>query len=253
MLFELFNEVYAVLDLPLIYIPKFKAVVIADIHLGFEEDMASKGIFLPRIQLSKVLDMIDKVLNYVDVSMLIIAGDIKHHFEKLGKKEIRDLKDFLNVAVKRFRRVVIVRGNHDTFLLPICKKFGVELYDAFWLDFILIVHGHRELGSRSGFNLVVMGHEHPSIVLKDPASGYNMKFPCFLLTPLKCGGYALVLPAAGIYQSGTAITTYANGYLSPIMRNEADLENAKPFIIVEGEGVVELPRLKLVEDLMQYF
>jgi putative SbcD/Mre11-related phosphoesterase len=253
MMFEIFKGVYTVADLPLVYVPSFRAVVMADIHLGFEEDMASKGIYLPRTQLSKALDILDKVLNFVEVSMLIVAGDIKHHFEKLGRKEARDLKDFLEVAVKKFKKVVVVRGNHDTYLMSICRKFEVKLFDALWLGTILVVHGHRDLEYRKDFDIVIMGHEHPSIALKDPISGYSTKFPCFLLTPLKHGGYALILPAIGVYQSGTSISTYADGYLSPIIRSEADLENAKPFVIVEGEGVVELPRLKLIEDLLKFF
>jgi putative SbcD/Mre11-related phosphoesterase len=253
MLFEIFRGVYAVADLPLVYLPRFRAIVMADIHLGFEEDMASKGIYLPRTQLSRALDIVDKVLKIVDVSTLVVAGDIKHHFEKLGKKEAKDLRNFLEIAVKKFRKVVVVKGNHDTYLLPICRRLGVELYDTLWLDNVLVVHGHRDLGDRKDFDLIIMGHEHPSIALKDPVSGYSTKFPCFLLAPLRRGGYVLVLPAAGVYQSGTSISTYAEGYLSPIIRNEADLENARPFAVVEDEGVVELPRLKLIEDLLHFF
>lgn len=252
MLYKLIEDVYAVADLPLIYIPRFKAIVLADVHLGFEEDMASKGIYLPRVQLSKSLEIVEKALSYVDASAIIIAGDIKHRFEKLGRREAKDLRDFLEVVIRRFKKTIVVKGNHDTFLLPICKRLGVELYDAIWLDDILIVHGHRELDSRKGFNLVVMGHEHPSIAIKDPVTGYSTKFPCFLLTPLTRGGYALILPATGMYQSGTAISTNPESYLSPIIRREAVLEDAKPFVIVEGEGVVELPRLKMVEDLISY-
>lgn len=252
MLYELARGIYAVADLPAVYIPRFKAVVIADIHLGFEEDMASKGIFIPRIQLNKALEMVHKVLEHVEASTLIVAGDIKHRFEGLGKREARDLRGFLEEVVKIFRRVVVVRGNHDTFLAPLCRRLGVQLYDVLWLDKILVVHGHRDLSGLMGFDLVVMGHEHPSISLKDPATGYGMKFPCFLLAPLRGGGYVLVLPATGIYQSGTTISISAEGYLSPILRAEADLENAKPFVIVEGEGVLELPRLKIVQDLLSH-
>ncbi|MEM3979923.1 MAG: phosphoesterase, partial [Ignisphaera sp.] len=143
-------------------------------------------------------------------------------------------------------------GNHDTYLLSICRKLGIDVYDILWLDNILVVHGHQDIRDKKGFSLVIMGHEHPSIALKDPVAGHSTKFPCFLLAPLSRGGYVLVLPALGVYQSGTAISTYSESYLSPIMRSEADLDNARPFIIVEGEGVIELPRLELVEDLMAF-
>jgi len=250
MLYRLFGGVYAVADLPVVYIPRFKALVMADVHLGFEEDAASKGIYLPRLQLSRAFEILDKALSYVDPLMLIVAGDVKHRFEKLGKKEAKDLREFLEVASKKFKRIVIVRGNHDTFLLSICRKLGIELYDALWLEHILVVHGHRELDIGAGFDLVIMGHEHPSITLKEPGLGYGMKFPCFLLAPLSRGGYVLVLPAVGVYQSGTSVSTSPDVYLSPILSKEALLEDAKPFIIVENEGVAELPRLKVIEDML---
>ncbi|MEM1541866.1 MAG: metallophosphoesterase [Ignisphaera sp.] len=250
MLYRIFEDIYALVDLPLAYIPRFKAVVMADVHLGFEEDMASKGVFLPRIQLKKAIEVVEKAISYVDASVLIVAGDIKHHFEKLGKKEAKDLKEFLEFTTKRFKRVIVVRGNHDTYLISISRRLGIELYDRLWLDKVLIVHGHRELADNDNPDLVIMGHEHPSIAIRDPITGYGSKFPCFLLMPLKRGGYALVLPAVGLYQSGTAVSMNVESYLSPIIRKEAVVEEAKPFVIVEREGVIELPKLKTVEDLM---
>lgn len=250
MLYKIIENIYAVADLPLIYISNFNALVIADIHLGFEEDMAFKGVFLPRIQLNKAIEIVEKAINYVNASILIIAGDVKHRFEKLGKKEAKDLKDFLEFTSKIFKKVVIVRGNHDTYLFSISSRFGVEVYDKLWLDKILIIHGHKHLDDTDKPEIMIMGHEHPSIAIKDPTTGYSSKFPCFLLLPLKRGGYVVILPASGLYQSGTAVSTSLESYLSPVIREEALINEAKPFVIVEGEGVIELPKIKIVEDLM---
>jgi len=247
---EIADGVYAVLDLPLAYIPRFRALVIADIHLGFEEDMASKGVFLPRVQLKKAIEFVEKGLEVTDARLLVIVGDVKHHFERLGRREAKDVREFFNFAVQRFDRVILVRGNHDTFIYSISKQFGVELCDKLWLGDTLLVHGHRELDPSDRPRVVVMGHEHPSIALRD-SLGSLAKLPCFLVVPLRRGCRAIILPAAGIYQSGTAVSTYRENYLSPIIRVEGILEEAQPFAIVEGEGVFELPTLSAIESLVQ--
>ncbi len=246
---ELVSGVYAVLDLPMVFIQRFRSLVLADIHLGFEEDMASKGVFLPRVQLKKVMEFIERGLEVTNARNLIIAGDVKHHFEKLGRREARDVKEFFNFARQRFDRVMLVRGNHDTFVYSISRRYGVEVYDKLWMGDILIVHGHRELEPSDRPRLVIMGHEHPSIALRDTL-GSLAKLPCFLLVPLKRGCRALVLPAAGIYQSGTAVSSARDSFLSPIIRTEGILEDAQPFALIEGEGVFELPKLSAIEDLM---
>ncbi len=251
MLFEIYDDIYAVGDLPAIYFKKFNALIIADIHLGFEEDMASKGIFLPRVQLRKSIEIIDKAQNMTRAAQLIIAGDVKHHFEKLGRREVRDLREFFEYVSRRFEKIIIVRGNHDTFMYSFSRKLGIELYDKLWLNNVLLVHGHRELDKSDSFDIVIMGHEHPSISLKDPVTGYGIKIQCHLIVPLRRGGKALVLPAMGVYQSGTPISISREAYLSPIIRDEGILEEAKPYAIIEGEGIYELPKLSSITDLLK--
>ncbi len=245
---RLIDEVYVVDALPAVYIATFNVAIIADLHLGFEEEMASKGIYLPKAQLRKAIELLDRISDSVRVEMLVIAGDVKHIFERLGRKEAKDVIQFLSHASTRFPRITIVRGNHDTYIYGVARRFGIDVCDKLWLGDILIVHGHRELDVNDKPRLVVMGHEHPSIAIRD-SIGAVAKVPCFLVTRLKRGCYAIVLPAAGLYQSGTVITTLRSAYLSPILREEAELEDAIPYALIEEEGVLELPPLKLVEQI----
>ncbi len=253
MLTKLFEDIYAVHDLPIAYVKSFRTLLIADLHLGFEEEMAMKGITLPRIQLRKILEYIEKALRYVDnVHRLAIVGDVKHIFGKLGKIESKELREFFQFVSGIFSEVVLVRGNHDIFVYSIAKKFGVEVVDELWLGNVFVIHGHKQIPRDVYANIVIMAHEHPSIVLRDSIQT-SLKLPCFLLVPLKRGYPALVLPACGVYQSGTAISTQNQVYLSPILRVEGVLEDAIPFAIVEGEGVYRLPRLRDLEELMYAF
>uniref|UniRef100_A0A7J3QEJ9 Metallophosphoesterase n=1 Tax=Ignisphaera aggregans TaxID=334771 RepID=A0A7J3QEJ9_9CREN len=250
MLYELYPGISAIYDIPAIYLEKFKAVAIADIHLGFEEYMAEKGVYLPRMQLKKAIEYIEKSLSIVKAETLIIVGDVKHLFDRLGRRESKDLNEFFTYSTKRFSKVILVRGNHDTFVYSISKRYGIELYEKLELENIVFIHGHKDILDNKNFEFIVMAHEHPSISLKDPTTGYSIKFSCFLLTPLKNGLKALVLPAAGLYQSGTPVSTSPESYLSPILKEKALLGDAKPYAIVENDGVYELPILSAIEDLL---
>ncbi|MEM2221337.1 MAG: metallophosphoesterase [Ignisphaera sp.] len=250
MLYELYPGIFAISDIPAVYLEKFRAIAIADIHLGFEEYMAEKGIYLPRMQLRKVLEYIERCLNTVKADTLIIVGDVKHLFDRLGRKESRDLGEFFTYTTKRFSKVALIRGNHDTFVYSISKRYGIEVHEKLKIEDILLIHGHKDVSEEKDIELLIMAHEHPSISLRDPVTTYSTKFPCYLLTPLKNGIKAMVLPAAGLYQSGTPVTTSPEGYLSPILKNRALLADAKPYAIVENDGVYELPKLSAIEDLL---
>ncbi|MEM3949107.1 MAG: phosphoesterase, partial [Zestosphaera sp.] len=67
-----------------LYLRKYKALIIADVHIGYEDELASKGIYLPRFQLRRTLDLIERLLNELQVDRLIIAGDLKHSFDRLN-------------------------------------------------------------------------------------------------------------------------------------------------------------------------
>ncbi|MEM0027336.1 MAG: metallophosphoesterase [Ignisphaera sp.] len=255
MLYEIYNGIYGVDDLPIAYLStgSLKSLVVADIHLGFEEYMATKGVYIPRMQLNKAIDIIEKALNTVNVDTLIIVGDIKHLFDKLGRRETRDLHEFILYVKKRFNRVVLVRGNHDNFIYSLSQRYGIEFYETMEFGNILFVHGHKKLELEDNTKLIIMGHEHPSIALKDPVTESVTKLPCFLRIPFQNGSTAIVLPAAGAYQTGTSVSTSPESYLSPIIKRFGVLRDAKPFAIVENEGLFELPTLSAVEDLLAMF
>jgi len=251
MLYKIYENLFAVEDLPLAYLslPELKALLLADVHLGFEEYMATRGVYLPRLQLKRVIEIVERGLSLANADTLIIVGDVKHLFDKLGRKESRDLSDFLTYVKKRFSRVVLVRGNHDNFVYSLSMRYGIEFYESFQAGSTLFIHGHKDF-QLDGYNLIIIGHEHPSIVLKDPITETVTKFPCFLKVPLQNSSTLVILPAAGAYQSGTAVSTSTQSFLSPIVKRLGILGEAMPYAIVETEGVYELPTLTTIERLL---
>ena len=236
--------------LPALYIRPYKALVVADAHLGYEEEAARHGVFMPRFQLARFLDVLEQAFNTVDAERVIIAGDLKHRFDGLGRLERREVTRAINFIKERVEEVIVVKGNHDNYLPILKDRLGFELVEHLILGEYAIIHGHKPLPPEARGKIVIMGHEHPSIAIRD-SIGTVGKFPCFLRGTLKDGvTRVVVLPAIGAYQTGSKVTLNPSTYLSPILKEEAVLEDLEPIIVDEEIGVLELPRLVDMLDFM---
>lgn len=255
---EIYPGLELVVDTPFAYLRGSRALVIADAHLGFEEAMGETGLYLPRGQLKQLIQDLEVAFNMLDIGQVIIAGDLKHRFEKLGAQEKREIEEILSFFKKKNSEVVFIRGNHDNYASIVTSRFGVEPRPYYKVGAFLIIHGHQGLGEAISEDLlrdvevVIYGHEHPSISIRDRL-GKIAKFPCFLEIPLRVGDRVfrgLVMPASGSYQAGSPVTTIRSNYLSPITRAHGDIENAKPYILARGDGIFELPALGYIQDLI---
>lgn len=257
---EVFPGVELVVDTPFVYLRPWRTLVIADAHLGFEEAMADAGLYLPRGQLRQLVQDLEAVKSLVDFERVVIAGDLKHRFEKLGVQERREIEEVMQLLKRISSEVIFVRGNHDNYASIVTSRYGADPRPYYFIEGVLIVHGHQgveealkgeeKILERAG--LIIYGHEHPSISIGDRL-GKIAKFPCFLEMPLRIGGRSvrgLIIPAAGSYQAGSPVTTIRQSYLSPITRAHGDVENAKPYLLARGEGIFELPSLAQMQDLI---
>ncbi len=247
---EVVEGIEIISELPVLYIRKYKALVLADTHIGFEEEMADRGIFIPRFQLRKLLDILSLSLATTNVDEVIIAGDFKHRFSGLGKIERKELSIVLEYLLSKVDRVIVVRGNHDNYLPLLQKKFNFIITNEYILgDEYLIIHGHKLPQTKGNWRYLIMGHEHPSISLRD-SLGTIGKFSCFLVGPLSNGKTLITLPAVGAYQTGSKVTLDKDTYLSPVIRELAIIERLRPIIIDEEAGLLELPALSDLWDMI---
>jgi len=197
----------------MLYIEEFELGVIADLHLGYEDVMATKGLFLPKIQKELILRRLDDIYTHYAPSNLLINGDFKHEFSKNMPQEWKEIEEVLDY-ITSMSKVIVVRGNHDNFLKSILKRRGLNLHDNYKIGDFYFVHGHKDFDIKG---ITVIGHEHPSVTLRDEIFA-TLKIPCFLYTP-----DLIVLPAMSIYAAGTDITR--TDYISPILiKNRRDFE-----------------------------
>ena len=213
----------------MLYIEEYELAVMADFHIGYEDVMASQGLFLPKIQKRYILEILDKIYQRYDPRVFVVDGDLKHEFSRNMPQEWSEIEEIIDYLVDR-SELIIIRGNHDNFLRSILKRKGIELRKEFRIGNYVFVHGHE---SYSWDGTLIIGHEHPSVTLRDEVFA-TLKLPCFLYS-----SDLIVLPAVSLYASGTDITK--SDFISPVIKsNPRDFE---VFAIEEKMGLVPIGKL----------
>ncbi len=209
-------------------IEELDTLLIADLHIGYEQALEKSGIFLPRSQYPKLKKRILELLDEVKPKRLLIAGDVKHEFGEATAQEWLETIDLLEAILERVE-LTVVRGNHDNYLIPILKRKGIALVDpALVEEGYLIAHGHKPI-PESKADIAIIAHEHPVLALRDEI-GVKQRYRCMLKGPYE-GKLLLVLPALSPLAGGTEVnTTPREGFLSP------DLAKAK---LIDFEAIVQ--------------
>ncbi len=225
-----------------VYLRKHGALLIADLHIGYEQALSEQGIYIPSVQYGSMKRLLEAMLDETGAEKVVIVGDLKHEFGSALRQEWSETLDLLRFLKERGVEVEVVRGNHDNFLIPILKREGVPLHDpVLVMEDVALVHGHKPLPIEvySGdLSYVIMGHEHPAIVLRDEL-GVKMKFKCFLLGSYE-GLNLLVLPAFSPLMPGTEVNVYDKSrFLSPILQ-DANIDAFRVFVTDLDAGIYDM-------------
>ena len=197
-----------------IYITKQKILAIGDLHLGYEHMLREMGSLIPALQEKQTKQDFEKVIIQLEkqkkeIKKIIFLGDIKHFFA-YQKAEKSILLDLLFLAEKYVDRdnIILIKGNHEKIAQIADKKF-INYYIA---DNIAFIHGDAvfsEVINNKNINLVVMGHLHPALTLRDNQKIKSEKYKCFLI-----GNYSkkkfIILPSFFPLVEGTSINEYLN-------------------------------------------
>jgi len=145
-----------------------RVLVAADLHLGLEYELWLCGISIPS-QTEKMLTQLKRSLAKIKPDRLLLLGDVKHNVPKTSWQERKEIPRFLR-ALAEDVRVDIVPGNHDAGLADL-SPLGSRVHPSsgIVIDGVGYFHGHtwpdKELLSAE---LLVAGHIHPAVRLKDP-------------------------------------------------------------------------------------
>ena len=231
---------------PGLFVEKIKALVISDLHIGYEAALEKQGIQIPKSQYPKIKKQIKEMLEMVDAQKIIINGDLKHEFGEATLQEWKETKDLLEFLKSRKLEIIVVRGNHDNFIIPLLKKMDIGFYDPYYFEKgILFMHGHKEISLKEfgkEVKEIIIANEHPSVVIRDEL-GIKHKFKCFLKGKAY-GKPIIVIPALSPLAEGYAINV-AQEFLSPILKS-VDIKEMVAYIIEPEAEVLEIPLKNLV-------
>ncbi|MFQ6124332.1 MAG: metallophosphoesterase [Candidatus Heimdallarchaeota archaeon] len=154
-------------------------LIVADLHIGFEGNStkSNKDSILSQQVLLELLNLVKRTIP----DILLICGDIKD--EVIAPSSIistmlwHSFKELMDYCEK----IWILRGNHDGAL----EKYLPNEIRMFPGNDVLIqtkngtigfCHGHASFSSRlTSANILIMGHSHPSIHLRDRFSKYILR------------------------------------------------------------------------------
>jgi hypothetical protein len=199
-----------------LYVRKEKVLIFGDLHLGYEEELISSGFLVPRTQYKKLIAHLKHVLAGIDVSTVVINGDLKHEFGRISEQEWTELGCFLDFLSEKVKKIILVKGNHDTIMGPIASRKEIITAPYFFLEKsgIYVTHGHviPEDADIKKAKVIIIGHDHPAVSLREGARTEKVK--CFLKG--KWNKKILVqMPSASFMTEGTDVTNERP--LSPFM------------------------------------
>ncbi|AIF69756.1 hypothetical protein PAP_06805 [Palaeococcus pacificus DY20341] len=193
-------------------------LIIADLHLGYEEALVREGNYIPKA-FQEILDDLNSLLMKEKPKRLIINGDLKHSFVPF-KREKLELKTFFEEVSPLVKEIVVVKGNHDVGIGWI-RELGIEIMDHLELRGWTVVHGDKLVDGER----FIIGHEHPAVRLRDEV-GALIKVPVFLVD-----AKLIVLPAFTPWAYGNDVS---REIISPFLK-KFDTKRAKVLVPLEDE------------------
>lgn len=201
-----------------VWIEEHRALLVADLHLGYVWAHRAQGNMLPISVADDTLDRLQLLALEYAPCEIIVLGDIIHAavMEAAVIDELTRLHTLAPHATVR-----LIAGNHDAKLAPMLERAGLDvpLVREFMLGNDLLLHG--DLGDEAmaeercraivdGGGRVIIGHEHPALTLSDGVAT-SLRCPCFL-----AADDVLVLPAFSPWSAGTNVRHGV--FLSPYIR-----------------------------------
>lgn len=203
------------------------ALVVADLHIGIEEELREKGVQIPsraEVMARRLVDLADRT----GATELVVLGDVKHLVPRMASRERRDVYVFFRDLSETFRAITIVQGNHDGILRNIVPRtvrfrspYGFRRGD------LGLCHGHAWPYKKvMEAETLVMGHNHPAVGFRD-LLGRREITPCWMRAPFvrstkryaRLPREAIVVPAFNELCGGTPVNDVRTRFLGPIFRS----------------------------------
>lgn len=188
------------------YSAEFKALFVADVHLGKAATFRSLGVPVPAGTTQENLDKLSECIAEFKPLSIYFLGDLlhaktAHNPDLLGK--------LLAWRVRHTElAMTLVRGNHDSKAGDPPTSLNISVVEEpFMLGGFALCHHPQTVPNA----LVLAGHEHPVVVLNGKGRS-RARLPCFYLKEDQ-----LILPSFGAFTGGYQVLPQPGELVFPVV------------------------------------
>jgi metallophosphoesterase superfamily enzyme len=156
-------------------------LVLADLHFGIESGLASQGIHFK----SRSRQRQEKAIRCIkDTSpdIIMLLGDVKHSIPLTTRQEYLELPEMLT-SFRKLGHLMVTPGNHDVGIERFLKPGELLPKEGRVIDGTGYLHGHTYPGPSLSGHLIIAGHHHPFVSLRDEV-GCSLRSPAYLFAAL---------------------------------------------------------------------
>lgn len=168
---------------PALFIQETKMLVIADLHIGIENELQEQGLHVSS-QLPQMWYIIKNLCTDYQPDSIVLLGDIKHSIPQTPYHEKKQIRTFFE-ELNELATIHVIPGNHDgniQWYLP--DDVNLHDSDGVVFDSVACVHGHRWPKEQvMNASYLLMGHTHPTVLLQDRLK-YESYESCWVKTGL---------------------------------------------------------------------
>jgi putative SbcD/Mre11-related phosphoesterase len=231
---------------------KNRSLVVTDLHIGFEANLAANDIFVGKnTTVNETILELEKIIDETHADSLILLGDVKSSIKSISKNEWDEIPLFFN-KLKEKCDVTLVPGNHDANIARLVPD-GISMISLAGLvvENMLLTHGHTmPTENFSHVDKIIMGHVHPVFFDADSVLNGNrvwvtIKTQKEKIFPSASGEIEiLVVPSFNKYFYATYKKQYKRS-ISPIIEKAKDVSSAK-ILTLDGTIIGDESILKQV-------
>jgi DNA ligase-associated metallophosphoesterase len=177
-----------------LYVPEFRSLLIADLHLEKGTSLARRGVHLPPYDTRQSLLQLKSVLNETQPERLIFLGDSFHDSAARERIDLHDLAMLRSITADA--ETLWITGNHDP-APP--QDIGGSIVSEVTLGAVTLRHEPRKLAASEH---EISGHLHPAAAIH--SRGQRIRCRCFIADQRR-----IIMPAFGSYTGALSVKSEA--------------------------------------------
>ena len=217
-----------------------KNLIVTDVHIGFESNMASNEIFIGKNStINETIQELSDIIDSEKPDSVILLGDIKSSIRNISKNEWDEVPLFFK-KIREKCDVILIPGNHDSNIQRLVPD-NITMISSTGMveENILLTHGHTLPSENfSHVDKIIMGHLHPVFFQEDSIINgqrvwVSIKTDKENIFPNKTGEIEItIVPSFNKYFYATHRKQYKKS-ISPIINKINEISKAK-IITLDG-------------------